>query len=200
MNPMTTILDFAQFQWLNKPARFTVEKGKLNLTTDPQTDFWQRTYYGFQHDNAHAFTLPVSEEMFSFTVKCVWTPAKLYDQCGVVLYQDTDNWFKASVEYDNEKYSRLGSVVTNLGYSDWATIDIDSQQHTMIYRLSRRGQDFLIENSMDGQNFTQMRIFHMHRPVERANIGVYACSPLDSSFQAVFSDFALGDCVWELEG
>jgi regulation of enolase protein 1 (concanavalin A-like superfamily) len=68
----------------------------------------------------------------------------------------------------------------------------------MAYRLSRRGQDFLIENSEDGKQFRQMRIFHMHEPIEAAHIGVYACSPLDSSIQAVFSDFELGECVWEL--
>ena len=49
-----------------------------------------------------------------------------FDQCGVVMYLDSDNWFKASIEYEDEKIQRLGSVVTNHGYSDWATTDISS--------------------------------------------------------------------------
>ncbi|MFR8428424.1 MAG: DUF1349 domain-containing protein [Roseburia inulinivorans] len=28
-----------------------------------------------------------------------------FDQCGVAMYLNSDNWFKASIEYENEKYS-----------------------------------------------------------------------------------------------
>ena len=195
---MTENMDLSAFHWLNPPRHFSIDGGALTLTTDPGKDFWQRTYYGFRHDDAHAFLTPVGETEFSFTVQAQWAPSKLFDQCGVMLYQDSDNWFKASVEYENERFSRLGSVVTNLGYSDWATSDISSAQTTMTYRLSRRGQDFLIENAADGLHFQQMRIFHMHQPMEQVNIGVYACSPLDSSIQALFSGFMLGPCAWEL--
>jgi len=195
---MAETLDFLKFQWINAPKEFELADGALTLITEPDTDFWQRTYYGFQHANAHAFLLPVGDREFSFTVKTAWEPKKLFDQCGVVLYQDAENWFKASVEYDSEEFSRLGSVVTNLGYSDWATTDINSGQQSMYYRLSRRGQDFLVENSEDGEQFKQMRIFHMHQFIEQAQIGVYACSPLNSSMQAVFSEFSLGECTWEV--
>ncbi|NMB55719.1 MAG: DUF1349 domain-containing protein [Leptolinea sp.] len=191
-------IDFSKFYWLNRPTHHEIKKDAVIITTDPLTDFWQRTYYGFRHDTAHAFLFSVGEEEFSFTVKAVWQPQKLFDQCGVILYQDADNWFKASVEYDNPEFSRLGSVVTNLGYSDWATTDIDSSHHAMFYRLSRRGQDFLIENSFDGGQFRQMRIFHMHQPVSQVNIGIYACSPLNSSMDAEFSRFSIGECQWEL--
>jgi regulation of enolase protein 1 (concanavalin A-like superfamily) len=162
------------------------------------TDFWQRTYYGFRHDNAHAFLAPMTSTEFSFTVKAAWKPVKLFDQCGVILYQDENNWFKASVEYEDARVSKLGSVVTNLGYSDWATTDIESARNEMTYRLSRRGPDFLIENASDGEHFKQMRIFHMHSPLEEAAIGVYACSPLDSSIPVTFSGFDMGECKWDL--
>jgi uncharacterized protein len=195
---MGRVKDFSNYHWLNKPARFQIKNGILTFTTDPATDFWQQTYYGFQHDNAHVFYEIVSEKEFSFTVKTDWKPKNLFDQCGVVLYQDSKNWFKAAVEYDNEKFSRLGSVVTNLGYSDWSSTDINSAQNSMYYRLSRRGQDFLIENSESGNDFKQMRIFHMHQSIDQANIGVYACSPLNSSIQVLFSDFSLGNCLWKL--
>jgi uncharacterized protein len=195
---MGTRMDLSRFQWLHKPSKFQIDNGALTVTTDPVTDFWQRTYYAFQHDNAHAFLLPVDEKEFSFTVRTVWEPKKLFDQCGVILYQDPDNWVKASVEYENEQYAHLGSVVTNLGYSDWATTQISSALHQMIYRLSRRGQDFLIENSENGEHFRQMRVLHMHQPISQARIGVYACSPLNSSIQVVFSDFVLGECLWKM--
>jgi uncharacterized protein len=191
-------MDLSKFHWIYPPKHFELGLDELNLQTDPDTDFWQRTYYGFRHDNAPAFLLPVSETEFSFSVQAQWTPAKLFDQCGVILYQDADNWFKASIEYESPQVSKLGSVVTNLGYSDWATTDIDSQKNEMFYRLSRRGQDFCVENSSDGRAFKQMRIFHMHQPMAEAQIGVYACSPLDCSMQVRFSEFTFGPCQWAL--
>jgi regulation of enolase protein 1 (concanavalin A-like superfamily) len=191
-------VDLSQFRWIYPPKHFELDVGKLTLFTDPDTDYWQRTYYGFQHDYAPAFLTTVNELEFSFTVKTKWTPVKLFDQCGIALYQDADNWFKASVEYESPQASKLGSVVTNLGYSDWATTDISSTQNEMTYRLSRRRQDFCIENAIDGVTFKQMRIFHMHQPLSTVNIGVYACSPLDCSMQAEFSDFSFGPCLWPL--
>ena len=190
-------MNLDHFTWINPPNTFTITGGSLTFTTEPETDFWQRTYYGFRNDNAHAFLTPVEEQSFTFSVRVAWTYQTLFDQCGIALYQDADNWCKASAEYDNPAFSRLGSVVTNLGYSDWATTDIDSSITRMTYRLSRRGPDFLIENALDGQPFQQMRIFHMHTPLEAVRIGVYGCSPLQSSFKVECTDINLGECVWE---
>ena len=50
--------------------------------------------------------------------------------------------------------TRLGSVVTNNGYSDWATTDIAGCE-CIWYRLSRRGPDFLLEYSSNGLAFRQ---------------------------------------------
>ena len=46
---------------------------------------------------------------------------------------------KASIEMHNIEYSRLGSVVTNLGYSDWATNDVPTSIKEIWLRLSRKG-------------------------------------------------------------
>ncbi len=191
------MMNLDQFSWMNPPKEYDIHDGQLTLMTDPQTDFWQRTYYGFRNDNGHAFVASTIESFFSFAVKVAWETNHLYDQAGIILYQDPDNWFKASVEYENEQISRLGSVVTNHGYSDWATTDINTNIGSMHYLLSRRGQDFLIQNAQDGKNFHQMRLFHMHEPLTMFRIGVYACSPLDSTFKANFSEFQFGQCLWQ---
>jgi len=114
----------------------------------------------------------------------------------LILYLNEQNWMKASVEYENQAFSRLGSVVTNLGYSDWASTDIPASVSEMGYRLSRRGMDFYIENSLDGIHFKQMRMFHLHKIVSEIKVEVYACSPLESCFKAEFSDFRITDCHW----
>lgn len=186
------------FSWFCEPEDFELDQG-LVLTTEPHTDFWQRTHYGFQNDNGHALLTPVSGD-FAFAAQLVFTYQGLYDQCGLLLRVDADNWVKVSLEYEDAAISRLGSVVTNGGYSDWATTDISSDVTTMWYRLQRRGQDLLIENSYDGTVWSQMRVTHLQADLSAARVGVYACSPQESSFVCRVPVMRLGPNQWEVSG
>ena len=120
-----------------------------------------------------------------------------FDQCGIVMYLDSENWLKGSVEFENEKFQHLGSVATNNGYSDWATTAISADIKTMWYRLSRREDDFCIECSTDGINFSQMRVCHMYAATDEISFGIYACSPEESSFTAIFTDMSITECAWK---
>ena len=145
--------------WTREPKNYEIKEDEIRVTTEPGTDLWQRTYYGFQ--------------------------------------KNSENWLKASVEYENEEYQRLGSVVTNHGYSDWATTDIDASIKTMWYRLSRRESDYCVECSGDGVNFKQMRICHLEEGAGEISFGIYACSPENSSFEAVFTEMKITECMWK---
>ena len=100
------------------------------------------------------------------------------------------------MEHENEHFQHLGSVVTNNGYSDWATTAIDANVKSMWYRFSRREDDYCIECSTDGEHFSQMRVCHMWRGGAKIRFGIYACSPEESSFKAVFTNMALTECKW----
>ncbi len=182
-------------EYYNSP-NVHIENDSLEIITTPNTDLWQKTYYNFQHDNAPFVQIKVQDKYFSFTVKVKYFSKKRFDQAGIILYLDSDNWLKASVEYENDEFQRLGSVVTNNGFSDWATVDISSDIKEMYYRLSRRENDFCIENSLNGRDFKQMRICHLNKACNEINIGVYACSPEDSSFKAIFTDMIISECIW----
>lgn len=184
--------------WTRKPEEYKIEKDKIEIVTVPQTDLWQRTYYHFRNDNAPVLQMEAEEKYFSFTVKTDFTEScHRFDQCGIVMYLDSENWLKASVEYENENFQHLGSVVTNHGYSDWATTAIPANVNQMWYRFSRREDDYCVECSMDGQTFSQMRICHMWKGAEKIRFGVYACSPENSSFRAVFTDMQITECMWK---
>lgn len=186
------------FEWTREPAGFKFEDGILEITTAPHTDLWQRTYYHFRNDNAPVFQIRTREKYFSFVVKTDFTQShQRFDQCGIVMYLDSGNWLKGSVEFENEEFQHLGSVVTNNGYSDWATTAIPADVKTMWYRFSRRADDYCIECSTDGVNFSQMRICHIYAGAEEISFGVYACSPEESSFTAVFSDMKITECMWK---
>ncbi len=191
-------MDMRKFKWTRKPQEYKIENNRLEIITEPHTDLWQRTYYHFRNDNAPAFQMETDEQYFSFVVKTDFAEScHRFDQCGIVMYLDSENWLKASVEYENERYQHLGSVVTNDGYSDWATTALDASVQSMWYRFSRREDDYCIENSIDGVSFSQMRICHMRQGNGAIRFGVYACSPEDSSFKAVFTNMALLECQWQ---
>lgn len=191
-------IDLQKLKWTREPNSYDVSDKKIIIITEPHTDLWQRTYYHFRNDNAPVLQTETDEKFFSFVVKTDFENSHhRFDQCGITVYLDSENWLKASVEYENKDIQHLGSVVTNAGYSDWATTEISAGIKTMWYRLSRREDDFRIECSSDGITFSQMRICHLTKADGLVRFGIYACSPEDSSFKAVFTDFKLTECVWK---
>ena len=162
-------IDLSKFKWTREPESCVIQDGVIEITTKPHTDLWQRTYYHFRNDNAPVFQMETEEKYFSFIVKTDFRESHhRFDQCGIVMYLDSENWLKGSVEYENEEYQHLGSV-----------------------------DDYCIECSSDGIRFQQMRICHMQKGDGKIRFGIYACSPEDSSFKAVFSDMKLTECQWK---
>ncbi len=187
-----------EFQWIREPQEYKLDKNKVEINTMPGTDLWQRTYYHFRNDNAPVLQMETDEKFFSFIVKTDFSESHhRFDQCGIVMYLDSENWLKGSVEYENEELQYLGSVVTNHGYSDWATTAISADVKTMWYRFSRREDDYCIECSEDGRHFTQMRICHMWEGAGKIRFGIYACSPEVSTFKAIFTDMKITECMWK---
>ena len=189
-------INTGKLKWTRAPKQYTITEDKVEMITEPHTDLWQRTYYHFRNDNAPVLQMETDEKYFSFVVKTEFDTKIRYDQSGVVMYLDSENWLKAAMEYENDQIQRLGSVVTNNGYSDWSSVDVDASIKSVWFRLSRREDDFCIENSTDGKNFKQMRICHMFNAKDTIRFGIYACSAENSSFKATFTDMEMTECKW----
>ena len=191
------LFDVDNLKWIREPKKYLIEDNRIEIITEPHTDLWQRTYYHFRNDNAPVLQLSTNDKYFSFVVKTEFESKHRFDQCGIVMYLDSDNWLKASIEYENTSFQHLGSVVTNNGYSDWATTEIDSSIKSMWYRFSRREDDYCIECSIDGITFKQMRVCHMFKGNKEIRFGIYACSPEESSFKAIFTNMQITECKWK---
>ena len=189
-------LNIQAMKWIRVPKCYNITTDKVEIITEPYTDLWQRTYYHFRNDNAPVLQISTDEKYFSFVVKTEFESRHRFDQCGVVMYLDSENWLKGSIEYENGQFQHLGSVATNMGYSDWATTAIDASIKSMWYRFSRREDDYCIECSADGVNYSQMRICHMWNAAGTIQFGIYACSPEDSSFKATFTNMEITPCQW----
>jgi len=186
------------WKWLNEPDH-SFDHGVLNLHSKGDTDFWQRTHYGFSPDNGHALLADVEGD-FSLTARCTFTAVSRFDQGGLMVRIDSENWIKVSIEAESKHINRLGSVATNLGYSDWATTDIDAAITSMWYRVQAKGADLLIEHALDGKQWKQMRIVHLHAHQKKVAVGIYACSPIaGNGCTFMFDNVQIGPRSWEDE-
>ena len=92
-------MNLDKFVWTREPEKYVIDGDSLRVTTSPHTDLWQRTYYHFRNDNAPAFQMETEEKYFSFVVKTSFEDSHhRFDQCGIVIYLDSDNWLKGSIE------------------------------------------------------------------------------------------------------
>ncbi len=182
------------FRWLHEPAHWTLDT-VLELMTRPDTDYWQRTHYGFQRDTGHFFFTELDAD-FAMTAHITFAPTAQYDQCGLMCRVDSDTWIKCSAEYETPAFSHLGSVVTVRGYSDWATQEIPSTITGLHYKLNRKGSDFRIAWAMDGRDWRQMRITHLDPCPVRLQVGIYACSPTGPGFVCSVHDLTIAENDW----
>ena len=199
MTPSATFdVDFAaplldpRLTWHAPPPRWETGSSGLLLATAAGTDFWQGTHYGFRVDNGHALLAAVSGD-FVLTTQVRTHPRHQYDQAGLMVRLGPDCWLKTSVEFEPGEPSRLGAVVTNHGWSDWSTQDIEAERgREVAFRITRRGADYLVEAAPAGAHWSQIRLARLHddRGGE-VRAGLYACSPKDAGFEAAFTHLTM---------
>ena len=94
--------------WIREPRHTVMDDHKIEMITEPVTDLWQRTYYGFRNDNAPVLQMKTSELYFSFVVKTEFESKHRFDQCGIVLYLDSDNWLRRPSSLKTRNFSVWG--------------------------------------------------------------------------------------------
>jgi len=173
--------------WLNPPPVAHAGPEGLCVETAAHTDLWQGTHYGFRVDNAHALLAEIAGD-FQLETWVEFHPRHQYDQAGLLVRLSSDCWLKTSIEFEPDGPSRLGSVVTNGGWSDWATQDVPATLRRAHYRVTRRNGDYLVEFETATDTWTQLRVAHLHddNGQSRVYAGLYACSPKEAGFRAIF--------------
>ena len=78
--------DMRLLKWIRPPEDFTIAKNRVEITTQPRTDLWQRTYYHFRNDNAPVLQMETAGKYFSFAVKTEFDTKRRYDQCDIAVY------------------------------------------------------------------------------------------------------------------
>ncbi len=179
--------------WFCEPADWRWVDRELLFRAQPDTDFWQRTHYGLRRDNGHLLGWRLTQD-FSIELIAHAEPVGQYDQAGLMVRASPDCWLKASIEYEPHGHCRLGSVVTNAGYSDWATQDVPNTMRSAAWRVRRCGGDFFVDwRPVDGTAWQQVRIARLAEAGAGAEVlvGPYACAPQGPGFMARFREIGL---------
>lgn len=180
-NKLNTVLS-----WYNEPFKWKLKNKQLQLFTDAETDFWQKTHYGFQADNGHFLYTNITGD-FTMETEVACDFKHQYDQAGLMVRISDQCWIKTSVEFEPDEPNKLGVVVTNNGFSDWSTQDTEDSFTNFKLRITRKKSDYKVAYySIKTKNWVQLRILHLFDE-PKVKIGIYACSPKQNQFSASFN-------------
>jgi uncharacterized protein len=177
----------SRMSWLNPPAQESYGDGELMIRSKGRTDFWRKTFYGYITDNGHFMNLRVAGD-FTFTARVDGNYAALYDQAGLMVRLDEQNWMKCGSELVEGK--RWASVVFTRDFSDWSTMDDLTQVGPVYWRVARRKDSIEAQCSKDGDKFLTIRQGYFPPKVE-VMVGVMAAAPEGTGFDARFGQVVL---------
>lgn len=184
-------VDLAQMKWHNEPPQWSLEDGVLEVVTADQTDFWQRTFYGFTRDDGHFLFTEVSGD-FTAEVALVGEFEELYDQLGLMVRADARTWLKTGIEYTDGK-PHLSAVFTNT-WSDWSVIPLAVETTRLELRVTRHAEALRIQFRDAEGKWQLLRLGYLGLP-ETCLVGMTACSPQRAGFRARFHGFAITEPI-----
>mgnify|MGYP001355467777 CR=1 FL=1 len=146
-----------------------------------------RLLAGFTVDDA-PFCYAIYGGEFEAKVKVTGDYKTRFDQAGLMLRIDAENYIKAGVEFVDGKFN-LSTVVTH-GTSDWSIIPQDGAVPFVWIKAVRRLDAVEIFYSFDDKEYVMMRNAWLqdNTPVM---VGLMAASPDGEGFEAKFENFSV---------
>jgi len=174
-------------QWFNEPESWSIKNNKLTMQVTPQSDYWRISHYGFTVDDA-PFLYTTRGGEFEVKVKISGDYKVRFDQAGLMLRTDKENYIKAGIEFVDGKYN-ISCVVTH-HTSDWSVITLDKSVEFIWIKAVRRLDAVEIFYSFDDKNYVMMRNCHLadNTPVM---VGMMAACPDGKGFEARFEGFKI---------
>ncbi|WP_214227843.1 DUF1349 domain-containing protein [Pedobacter sp. B4-66] len=176
-----------KMQWFNEPQKWEIKNNALTMFVTPQSDYWRVSHYGFTVDDAPFYYSTYGGE-FEVKVKITGNYKARFDQMGLMLRTDHENYIKAGIEFVDGKYN-LSAVVTHKT-SDWSVTTLDKAPDFIWIKAVRRLDAVEIFYSYDDKTYTMMRNAYLqdNRPVM---VGFMAASPDGNGFNAKFEGFTV---------
>lgn len=174
-----------KMNWFNEPSRWEISGKTLTMDVTPKSDYWRISHYGFTVDDAPFYYAEYGGE-FEAKVKISGDYKVRFDQAGMMIRIDHENYIKTGIEFVDGKYN-LSTVVPH-HTSDWSVISLDKPVEYIWIKAVRRLDAIEIFYSFDDKEYIMMRNAWMaaNCPVK---IGMFAACPDGEGFKAAFSDF-----------
>lgn len=176
-----------KMNWFNEPARWSINGNTLSMTVTPQSDYWRISHYGFTVDDAPFYWAEYGGE-FEAKVKISGDYKVRFDQAGIMLRIDHENYIKAGIEFVDGKYN-LSAVVTH-HTSDWSVITLDKPVPYIWIKAVRRLDAVEIFYSFDDVTYTLMRNAWMQDNIPM-KVGVMGACPDGTGFDVRFENFTV---------
>lgn len=174
-----------KMQWFNEPEKWEVKNNTLSMFVTPQSDYWRISHYGFTVDDAPFYYATYGGE-FEVKVKITGDYKARFDQMGLMLRIDHENYIKAGVEFVDGKFN-LSTVVTHKT-SDWSVIALDNTPSFVWIKAVRRLDAVEVFYSFDDKTYTMMRNAHLQDNIP-VMVGLMAACPDGKGFDAKFENF-----------
>jgi uncharacterized protein len=172
-------------QWYNEPPFWKDQEGTVTVTSGAKTDFWRITHYGFIRDSGHFYYQEVTGD-FTAIVKIIGQYQTLYDQAGLMVRLDEKTWIKTGIEFV-DGVQQVSAVVTR-DYSDWSVVPLPQNPPSLWLRLQRRSGTVEVQYSLDGTQYTMLRLAHLTEE-KTVQVGIMCASPESEGFHVKFDKF-----------
>lgn len=175
----------AKMNWFNEPENWEIKNNTLVMNVTPKSDYWRISHYGFTVDDAPFYYAEYGGE-FEAKVKISGDYKVRFDQAGMMIRLDHENYIKTGIEFVDGKYN-LSAVVSHRT-SDWSVIELDRPVEYIWIKAVRRMDAVEIFYSFDDKEYHMMRNAWMqtNHPVK---IGMFAACPDGNGFKVTFSNF-----------
>lgn len=174
-----------KMQWFNEPENWTVENQTLSMFVTPKSDYWRISHYGFTVDDAPFYYALYGGE-FEVKVKITGDYKNRFDQAGLMLRIDEQNYIKVGIEFVDGVYN-LSTVVTHKT-SDWSVIALEKPVPFIWIKAVRRLDAVEVFYSFDDKTYTMMRNAWMQDNTPMM-VGVMGACPDGDGFNVKFENF-----------
>ncbi len=185
MDHTITAFGTTGWRWLNEPTTWTAADRTLEVTTDPDSDFWRTTHYGFVRDTGHVLGLDRAGD-FELTVTFAGDYTEQFDQAGIALRIDERNWIKSGIELVDGQ-QQLSAVVTR-DVSDWSVVALPDGAERVTIKAARTGDTVTVSYGVNGAPPATMLRLAYFPPELSVLAGVMCASPTGQGFATRFEN------------
>jgi regulation of enolase protein 1 (concanavalin A-like superfamily) len=191
---MMKSIAWSEGTWTREPVSLSQGGAILTVEAAAESDWWRTTAYGFIHDDGHALVKEFPNES-AIEVSFILDYTEQFDQAGIFITADNENWIKAGVEFC-DGFPQVGAVVTQTN-SDWSVAPVPEWMNKEVtIRVSRSGDAVTVRAGINGD----LRLVRV-APLDPSRIwsaGPMFCAPTRAGLKISFTKWSEGPADSEL--